>query len=309
MCNLKNNPKQDTLPFETFKIIIDDLSDMGVIYTSLSGGEPLLIKDILDYISYAKSKICFVNLVTNGYLLSEKFAKDIKATKLNSISISIDALGKKNDSIRGIDGAFKQAIQGIESIKKYAPSVKITVNTVISDWNLDDIVKLVDLTEELGILHKFQPVYKHPDFDNHSIDYGWLDIKKIDIEKLRSVIAYLKRKKNVSNSTYFLSCIPDYFLSDYRKRIFNEDCVYSTFACEFREDSKIYPCIVGKGWENGYEVDVKGSIKNTFLSQDYRNDVERLKKCRLCRDNFSICYIEPRLSLPFTNLIKYSFLK
>lgn len=303
ICNIKNNPQQNTLPFQAFKNIIDDLSEMGCVYVSLSGGEPLLIEDISNYVSYGKLKIPFVNLVTNAYLLSEKFAKDIEVMKLDSISISIDALGKNNDRIRGMEGAFARAISGIKMLKEYAPNVRIVVNTVISGENLKDIIELVDLTEQLGAWHKFQPVYKHPAFNHQSIDYDALAIKDIDIARLKSVIDYLKKKKNVSNSSYFLSCIPDYFLSDYRKSIFNQDCVFPMFGCEFREDTRMYPCIVGKRWDNGY--DVSSGIKRAFFSKPYRKDVENLRKCRLCRENFSICYIEPRLTLPFTNLLKY----
>lgn len=307
MCNIKHNPQQDTLPLDNFKKLIDELSDMGCIYVSLSGGEPLLIKDILSYVSYARAKLAFVNLVTNGYLVSEEFAKDIEIIKLDSISISIDALGKNNDRIRGMEGAFDKAISGIKILKAYAPSVRIVVNTVISRRNLEDITELVDLTEGLGVWHKFQPVYKHPAFNHQSVDYDALAIKDIDIDMLNSVIGYLKKKKNVSNSSYFLSCIPDYFLSDYQKSIFNEDCIFSRFCCEFREDAKMYPCIVGKRWDNGY--DLSRGIKEPFFSSAYRNEVENLRKCRLCRENFSICYIEPRLTLPLTNLLRYGFLK
>lgn len=307
MCNIRNNPKQDTMPLESFKKIIGDLSDMGCVYVTLSGGEPLLIKDILDYVSFAKSKIPIVNLVTNGFLLTEKFSKDIGQIGLDSISISIDALGDRHDSIRGASGAFDRAISGLKTIKKLAPGVKVIVNTVISQHNLADIAGLADLTEALGAWHKFQPVYKHPVFDGQSASYVDAAVKNIDINQLKSVIKYLKEKRNVSNSSYFLSCIPDYFLSDYRKEIFNEDCFYPAFSCEFREDVKMYPCIVGKSWQGGY--DAKSGIKKSFFSRQYRLDIENLKKCRLCRENFSVCYIEPRLTLPLDNFIKYIFRK
>lgn len=305
MCNIKNNPRQDTLALPLFKKIIDELYSMGTIYATLSGGEPLLIKDILDYLAYAKSKICSVNLVTNGYLVSEEFAKRLEEIELDSISISLDALGENNDSIRGMPGAFAKTLQGIKLLQKYSPGVKITVNTVISRQNLDELKELADLTERMGVLHKFQPVYKHPDFDGPHKDNRDLSIRSAgDIEKLRSAIAYLKKKRNVSNSRYFLSCIPDYFLSDYRRDVFNQDCIYPSFACEFREDGRLYPCIVGKGWEGGYPVE-KG-IKEIFWSRQYRREARSLRKCRLCRENFSVCYLESRISLPLANFIKFN---
>lgn len=304
MCNIRNNPRQDTLELPFFKKIIDEIAQMGTIYATLSGGEPLMISNILDYITYAKSKLCLVNLVTNGYLVSEEFARGLAETRLDSISISIDALGAKNDYLRGAPGAFEKALEAIRLLQRHAPYVKITVNTVISRQNLDYLEKLADLTQRLGVLHKFQPVYKHPDFEREGHDIGELILREDEIEKLRSAITCLKKNKNVSNSGYFLDSIPDYFLSEYQREIFNQECIYPSFACEFREDGRAYPCIVGKEWKGGYNLD-KG-VREVFSSRQYREDVGSLKKCRLCRENFSICYVESRLSLPLGNFIKFN---
>jgi len=45
MCNLWKNPRKDTIPLDAFKCIIDDLHVLGCAYTTLSGGEPFVIKD------------------------------------------------------------------------------------------------------------------------------------------------------------------------------------------------------------------------------------------------------------------------
>lgn len=305
MCNIGSNPRQDTLPLPVFKKIIDELALMGTVYVTLSGGEPLLIKDILEYVSCAKRKICSVNLVTNGYLISEGLARAIEEIKLDSISVSLDGLGENNDLIRGVPGAFARTMEGIGLLKKYAPDVVITVNTVISRQNLDELKSLVDLTGQLGVMHKFQPVYKHPDFGGAQKDNEDLAIRSAeDMVKLGSAIAYFKKKRNVSNSRYFLDCIPDYFLSGYRRSIFNQDCIYPCFACEFREDGLMYPCIAGKKWQAGYALD--RGVREVFFSRQYREEARGLSKCRLCRENFSICYVESRLTLPFSNFLRYN---
>ena len=305
MCNIRNNPRQDTLPFEPFKRIIDDLADMGTAFVSLSGGEPLLIRNILDYVIYAKSKIPFVNLVTNGYLLTEETAVGIAKSGLDSLSVSIDALGAKHDAIRGVVGAFDRAIGAIRLVKKYSSATGITVNTVISPWNLDDILALTELVASMGVRQKFQPVYVHPEFNGQAANYQAPKTQEIDISKVKAVIAGLLKKKSVSNSAYFLNCIPDFFSGAFKKDIFVRDCHFGSFCCEFTQDGLIYPCIVGKGWLDGY--DIGGGPKKVFNSRKYRDDVSRLKKCRLCRKNFSICYVETRLTLPVTNFLRYNF--
>lgn len=303
MCNIKNNPKKQTIPFADFKKIIDDLSSLGCAYATLSGGEPLLIQDITEYVLYAKKKIPFVNLVTNGYLLSEDFAKEVERIGLSSISISMDGLREKNDELRGVKGAFERTVSGIRLLKRYAPGVKITINTVISGKNIEDIIGLTEFSEGLGVFHKFQPVYNHPDFKNQTIDYA--SLKEVDQSGLSLAIEYLKKKRHVSNSAYFLSSIPDYFLSVYERDIFRKDCLYPEFSVEFRENGQMYPCVAGKDWGQGYVV--SGGVKRVLFSDAYRRDRIALKKCRKCRQNFSICYVESRLSLPIGNFIKYNF--
>ncbi|MDP2905512.1 MAG: radical SAM protein [Candidatus Omnitrophota bacterium] len=305
MCNIKNNPRQDTLPLEDFKRIIDDLAEMGTVFVSLSGGEPLLIKNILDYVIYAKSKIPFVNLVTNGYLLSEDTAVGIAKSGLDSLSVSIDALGVKHDAIRGAVGAFDRAIGAIKLVKKHSPATGITVNTVISPWNLDDILALAELVASMGVLQKLQPVYVHPEFNGQAANYQAPKAQEIDISKVKAVIAGLLKKKSVSNSAYFLNCIPDFFAGEFKKDIFEQDCIYPSFCAEFTQDGLMYPCIVGKDWTGGY--DVREGLKKVFSSRQYRDEVSRLTKCRLCRKNFSVCYVETRLTLPLTNFVRYNF--
>ena len=304
MCNIKNNPRQDTLPLEDFRRIIDDLADMGTVFVSLSGGEPLLIKNILDYVTYAKSKIPFVNLVTNGYLLSVEIARGMAKSGLDSLSVSIDALKVKHDAIRGVPGAFERAISAIKSVKNNSPATGITVNTVISPWNLDDIPVLAELVASMEVLQKFQPVYEHPEFNAQTASYQAPKAQEIDIAKVKAVIAGLLKRKSVSNSAYFLNCIPDFFAGEFKKDIFERDCIYPSFCVEFTQDGLMYPCIVGKDWTGGY--DVKEGLKKAYESRQYRDEVSHLLKCRLCRKNFSVCYVETRLALPVTNFLRYN---
>ena len=165
MCTFWRDPQKQTLDLGVFKSVIKDLRRLGCAYISLSGGEPLVIENILSYVDFAKKNIPFVNLVTNGYLLDKDMAKDLALMELDSLSISIDGLEKTHDQIRGVQGAFRKALGAIALMKEFAPEVKITVNTVLAPWNLDELIDLAGLVESLGVLHKFQPVYTHPIFD------------------------------------------------------------------------------------------------------------------------------------------------
>jgi len=309
MCLISRNPDRKILPIEIFEKTIDDLEKLGCYYVGLSGGDPLVISNILDYVSYAKSKIPFVNLTTNGYSLSADVARGLGAAGLDMLSLSIDGFEETHDFIRNKKGAFKQAIKAIENMKTYAPEVGITVNTIIAGWNLEEIIPLSKLIKELNVYHKFQPVYPHKSFADGQREEQdkWIS-REINVDRLTEIIAFLKKQKNVSNSRYFLSLIPDYFLAKVNRGLFVENkCSMPDFYCEFREDGCVYPCILGMDWERGFSV--RDGFKSVFFSEKYQSEIKRLKeKCHKCQQILSICYFEPRIVFPIKNFIRYNLL-
>src|SRR5260370_33235011 len=78
-----------------------------------TGGEPLLRQDLFDVLQKANtSRFKRIILQTNGLLL-KKLHKVINASSITKVAVSIDGLKGTNDLIRGIQGYFDLAIEGI----------------------------------------------------------------------------------------------------------------------------------------------------------------------------------------------------
>lgn len=306
MCNIPNNPRQAVLPLGVFTGIVEELSSLGCCFVSLSGGEVLTINNFLDYLRSAKAKIPSVNMVTNGLLLDKETIKEIANLKVDSISLSLDGMERSHEFIRNKEGAFSITVNAIKELKRHAPQMKIVINTVITPWNLDELVPLTEFVEGLGVMHKFQPLNEHPHFDGQAKSYSIENEKRFDDVKLNAVIEFLLKRKNVANSSYFLKSIPAYFSKENRYGLFEDRCMLPRFLCEFREDAMMYPCLGGTGWREGYPVS-KG-IRNILKSLEYRSTVKRLESCRACQKSYSVCYIEPRVAFPVTNFFKYKLL-
>ena len=306
MCNLWRDPQRGTLVLNDFRSIIAGLGDLGCCYVSLSGGEPLLIKDISSYLNFAKKHIPYVNLVTNGYLLDEKFARQLNHTRIDMVSISIDGLENTHDQIRGLKGSFAKAVEAIVNLKRFSSRTRVTVNTVISPWNIDEIIPLNKLTNQLGAFHKFQPLYQHPVFEGQAGKSSEWQMDADKIKKLEEIVLYLKRQKNVSNSIYYLSSIRGYFLGENKHGIFRERCKSVHFYCEIRENNKVYPCIEGMGWENGFPINQ--DIKSVLGSPEYKKSVLALHDCKRCQEILPLCYMESRITFPLTSYIRYTLL-
>ncbi len=147
--NAQTKAYKDAIDTDKAKSIIDDLADFNIPVILFSGGEPLLRKDIVELISYAVKKGIRAVLSTNGTLIDQDTAKRLKDAGLSYAGISLDGLEKINDSFRGIKGAFKKALQGIQNCKK--AGIKAGIRFTISKFNAEEVPKIFDLAREEGI--------------------------------------------------------------------------------------------------------------------------------------------------------------
>ena len=306
MCNIPNNPRQGVLPLEDFKGIAAELGRLGCCYASLSGGEVLTIPCFFDYLHAAKSHIPSVNTVTNGLLLDKGAAMEFGRSGVDSVSISLDGLEKTHEKTRAKKGAFSMTVEAIERLRTFAPGVRVVVNTVIAPWNIGELRELTLFVERLGVLHKFQPLNEHPSFEGQTRPYGLAGLGTFDGAGVEELIRFLLTRKNVVNSRYFLRSIPAYLCGGVGGGLFDADCTLPRYIVEFREDGRMYPCLGGLGWKGGYPV--ADGVGKVFRSAGYRSDVKRLARCRSCTKSYSVCYIEPRVTFPVSNFIRYRLL-
>jgi len=305
MCNIPNNPDLDSLTLTDFTAVVEELASMGCCFASLSGGEVLTIPRFFDYLRAAKSNLPTVNTVTNGLLLDKVAAVEFAAAGADSVSVSLDGMEHTHEKTRARVGSFARTVEAVETLRTFAPGVKVVVNTVIAPWNISELKELALFVERLGVRQKFQPLNEHPTFEGQAREYD-LGERTVDKKEAEDLVDFLMRRKSVVNSRYFLRSIPAYLSGEPRGRLFTSPCVLPRFLCEFREDGRMYPCLGGKDWKGGYPVGT--GIKDIFHSPEYREDVARLRDCRFCRKSYSVCYIEPRVTFPVTSYLRYRLL-
>jgi 12,18-didecarboxysiroheme deacetylase len=139
----------DELSTAEGKAVIDDLAGFGVPVLLLSGGEPLVRKDLPELAGYAVQKGMRAVISTNGTLITTRMARTLKDIGLSYVGISLDGMEAVNDRFRGVPGAFDRALQGIENCQ--AVGIKVGLRFTINRTNVDEIAGLFDLLEEKGI--------------------------------------------------------------------------------------------------------------------------------------------------------------
>ena len=177
-CSFWKTKETHALSFEEGKRIIDRLFDwLGPFRLNISGGEPLLTKDMLSIVTYAEKKGIRCGMASNGYLINEKMAKAIIHSGLSNINISLDSLNSsKHDRIRGTKGAFIKAVHAIELIQKFRTSKKplMYINSIISGENTEDLIPLAKWVKDQhldGI--NFQPIISDKTFGNMHAKKEW----------------------------------------------------------------------------------------------------------------------------------------
>jgi cyclic pyranopterin phosphate synthase len=132
--------KKEILSYEELSYVVDSLMPLGLSKVRLTGGEPLLRKDICSFIKMLPSKLDLA-MTTNGILL-ERFAQDLADSGLNRVTVSLDAVDIETFQAMGDTNETPETVlRGIEAARRAGLSVK--VNTVIRAGYNEHSVKMV----------------------------------------------------------------------------------------------------------------------------------------------------------------------
>jgi len=139
-------PKKDVLSLEELERLCDTFIDLGVKKLRITGGEPLVRKNIMQLFKNLGKKLGKgleeLTLTTNGSQL-DKYTKDLISAGVRRINISLDSLNKKKFRNITRNGDFDKVIKGIMAAKKAGLEIKI--NTVaLKGINDDEILNLVN---------------------------------------------------------------------------------------------------------------------------------------------------------------------
>ena len=138
-------PRGDILTFQEVTRLIDVFADLGVDKVRLTGGEPLLRRDLSRLVKMiaSESRIRDLAITTNGILLAQE-ARALRDAGLHRVTVSLDTL--RPERFLGLTrrDSFHQVLEGIETVRAMDwPGLKL--DTVVMRGVNDD--ELVDLLE------------------------------------------------------------------------------------------------------------------------------------------------------------------
>ncbi len=137
--------------------LIDEIAEVNpAALLVLTGGEPILRRDTLNFAEYAVQKGLMVVVGTNGILLDEAMVRDLQRRGVQGVGISLDSVRPEfHDRFRGRPGAWEGAMRGIEACKRQG--LPFQIHTTAMRENKAEIPEILALAHRMGakVFHLF----------------------------------------------------------------------------------------------------------------------------------------------------------
>jgi radical SAM protein with 4Fe4S-binding SPASM domain len=115
----------------------------------LTGGEPLLRKDVFEIAGYANEKGLWVVVGTNGVLVSEDLCRRMIEAGIRGVALSLDSLDPAtHDLFRGVQGAWENTVSGSKVLNE--AGLPFIIQTTIGQHNRESILDIARFAYELG---------------------------------------------------------------------------------------------------------------------------------------------------------------
>jgi MoaA/NifB/PqqE/SkfB family radical SAM enzyme len=161
--------------------LVNEIGSLGIRSLRFTGGEPLIRKDFFEILKRSNtSNFKRIIIQTNGLLL-ERFSEQINESPITNINVSIDGMRETNDRIRGIQGYFDTALEGIRALRKKRVAFSVTLNGI----SAKELSELAEVAHGVGADLEFNILSKNLFFlQNADIASMWPDRNNLaDIEK------------------------------------------------------------------------------------------------------------------------------
>ena len=271
------------LDYSLIEKVIKDVAqryDPGSVMICVTGGEPMLHPDFIRVIELAHSCGFPVGITTNGTLIDDCMAQNIRAAGLDTVAISIDGLEESHDAFRRSPEAFGKAMRGVHALKR--AGIEPEALTVVSQNNFSEL-------EELYVFLREEQFYSWRIVNMDPIGRArQYDELLLDGEELKALYEFIREKRFDSSNTMEVSYGCSHFVTyefenDLRDYYFQ--CLAGTKTASIRANGDIVACldiekrpelVQGNAhkddfcsvWENGFKQFRRDRVKDSTNCSD-----------------------------------------
>jgi pyrroloquinoline quinone biosynthesis protein E len=281
-CPYCSNPidlarSQSELSTDDWKRVFTQARELGALQLGLSGGEPLIRRDLEELVAHAHTLGFYQTLVTSAVGLTRDRAVKLKAAGLEHVQISIQDSDKEiAEKIAGTR-SWDAKLQAAEWIKEL--DFAFTVNVVLHRANLDHLEELIDIAGALGA--------DRIELANTQY-YGWAVLNR---ESLMPTRAQIERSETIVDRAVekyrgkmqIIYVLPDYYSE------FPKPCQggWGNFYLVVAPDGRTMPChaasqITTLTFDNVRDHSVGWIWEESSAFRAFRGDEWMKEPCRSC---------------------------
>ena len=262
---------------EDWKRVLTEARELGVLQLGLSGGEPMVRKDLEELATHARSLGLYTTLVTSGLGLTRKRAEALRAAGLEHVQISV----------QDVDPETAERIAGVSSVKQKQAAIALvkelgfafSINVVLHRANLDRIGEIIDLAAGYGAdrLELANTQY-----------YGWGLKNRATLMPTRDQVLRAKdiaqdRMQRYKGQMQITFVLPDYF-EDLPKACYGG---WGRYYIVVAPDGRALPChgayaIPSLELPNVREHSIGWIWRESSAFQAFRGDAWMKEPCRSC---------------------------
>ena len=200
--------RTDLLSYKEMYRITRVLSELGVNKVRLTGGEPFVRRDFVNFLESLSfnDKLDEINITTNGALISNHIEK-LEKLNINSINLSIDSLKKEKFAKITRRDVFDEVFETFQKLKNSKLNLKLNV-VIQAGFNTDEIIDFVELSKENDIAVRFIEEMPFNGKGQRAMEELW-DFNKI-ITHIKNHFSYIDILTSKKSSTSINYKIPNY---------------------------------------------------------------------------------------------------
>jgi radical SAM protein with 4Fe4S-binding SPASM domain len=249
--NARQDQSEEMSPDE-MEYVVEEIIRARVLNLYLTGGEPLLIPSLPDYVRRFRQARIHVTVTTNGTLLNGERVEHLQDAGVNHVQVSINGSRPEvNDPL--MSSSFDRIVEGLENLNRaqIEPRIKVTV-TRQNIQDMPDLARMLDrFTVELVRFHEVGPLGRG--YRN----YGDL---KPDLSSLRSFREWVDKEGGRLKNTVEFSSLTLSMQEVGRA----STCTLGddgNFSCQIMHNGQVIPCAYAQVLSDGNNLLEHGLIE------------------------------------------------
>ena len=273
-CYIPNERKNNVIDSALFYRIIEEGRKMNIIHVTLSGGEPLLHKDILGFLKRCRKLELSVNILSNLTLLTDDIISEMKKNSLLSVQVSLYSMDAVvHDSITKLNGSFEKTKNGI--LRLCDEGIPVQISCPIIKQNKDSYIDVLHWGWAHNIAVATEPVIFA------AYDHSGCNLEnRLSIEEVDDVLT-VQMQEGYAESIRKTA-------KDKEKLTENDPiCSVCRYSFCVMASGKVFPCA---GWQNNVIGDLnRQTVQEVWETSDKIKELRqitwsRFSQCVDCKD-------------------------